>query len=77
MSKWIKCSDRLPNVNEWVLAFGNYGNGDTNGIALTCYFFDEDKQKYYWKLLSSGCGCCDTDMKNVSHWMPEPKAPNE
>lgn len=70
---WIKCEDQLPMINQKVISF------DGNIIAIT-YFETHsadhlEKGDYWWNFLSSGCGCCDTDMKNVTHWMPLPNPP--
>lgn len=71
--KWIKVEDFLPNINQKVISF----NGDY--IAITFLETHDSKHlengRYWWNLLSSGCGCCDTDMKNVTHWMPIPENP--
>lgn len=76
MSDWIKVEDRLPAIEDWVIAHGY--NGHNRGItALVQYCYNDHTKRFFWNLLSSGCGCCDTDLENVTHWMPEPNPPEE
>ena len=75
MMEWTKCSDQLPNINQKVISY----NGEY--IAIT-YFESHsanhlEKGEFWFNLLSSGCGCCDTDQKNVIAWMPLPNPPKE
>lgn len=73
--EWISVKDRLPAIDDWVIA---RGSNRTEGItALVQYCYNDHIKMYFWNLLSSGCGCCDTSLKNVTHWMPEPKPPEE
>jgi hypothetical protein len=67
--KWIKVSDQLPLQDQQVIST------DGQLIASTIFQTSKIKNEYWWSFLSSGCGCCDTDMNNVSHWMPLPEKP--
>jgi len=66
---WISVKDKVPNLNAFVLST------DGNLVSITSYEYNEHIQEYYWNYLSSGCGCCDKDMPNVTHWMPLPEPP--
>lgn len=70
--EWISVKYRLPEINQWILA----SDGEFPG-GLVQYCYNEHIGEYFWNFLSSGCGCCDTDMKNVTHWMPLPEPPKE
>ena len=67
----IKCSDRLPELGESVLAIGKDGL-----IAVVHRYYYETTGNYY-ALLSSGCGCCDTGLVDVTDWMPLPASPKD
>lgn len=69
--KWISIEDRLPDLNSFVLST------DGELVAATVFLYNDHIKKYHWDYFSSGCGCCDTDMKNVTHWMPLPIPPLE
>jgi len=72
--EWIKIEDKLPEINQWVISYGSNGHNCPKYIAMTQFCYNANTG-YYWNLLSSGCGCCDTDMKIVTHWMTEPNFP--
>lgn len=67
MMEWISVSEKLPSLDEAVLST----DGDI--VAVTIYKYDMNV--YQWDFFSSGCGCCDTDMKVVTHWMELPQPP--
>lgn len=75
--KWISVKDKLPFIGQMVLSTEKCELEKEYFIALTCYEFDKKKEKNVWNYFSSGCGCCDTDMKNVEYWMPLPEVPEE
>ncbi len=68
MTEWIKCSDRLPDVGKWVLVFSE--KSENEYIITSCYLSTSIRYHVLWNLISSGCGCCDCDLQNVTHWMP-------
>lgn len=70
MNDWISIKDRLPEFDQTIIST------DGDYIAITT-FTKGHGEFNFWQLLSSGCGCCDTDMGNVTHWMPLPKPPKE
>lgn len=73
--KWISVKDRKPRIDENVLA--------TDGCLVTRvqYIerlkFNSTEKCSYWMFFSSGCGCCDTYLENVTHWMPLPELPSD
>jgi hypothetical protein len=88
MSEWIRCSDRLPPVGAYVLA---YWNGDMDVLKMETEPFDvasEDKplfipaegeeevpdvlESIYWL----DGGECELEVE-VTHWMPLPEPPKE
>ena len=70
MGEWISVKDMLPELDKWVLAY------DEKEDLIACSFLTTGNQHpFIWNLLSSGCGCCDKDLENVTHWMPLPKPP--
>lgn len=83
MSEWINVKDRLPESGTKVLAFG-ISNRDYTEIpaeARSCEYAEWDysdqggKKAQSFGLLSSGCGCCDREMIEVTHWMSLPEPP--
>lgn len=69
---WISVKDRLPEINQWVIS---YSPNFRSSIAITQY--EKSTDESFWSLLSSGCGCCDGVMQNVTHWMQLPELPKE
>lgn len=69
--EWISVKDQLPDLNSWVLST------DGKCVAFTHFLYNDYSEENYWQYFTSGCGCCDTDMPDVSHWMPLPKLPKE
>jgi hypothetical protein len=66
-SKWIKCSERMPEKGVPVVARDSAG--DMNLVNLT-----KESPAYfsYW----DGCSCCSRfDGSMVTHWMPLPEGP--
>lgn len=52
--EWIKCSDRMPELDAWVLIYSK--EKDLIACSFTTPFMED---KVTWNMLSSGCGCCD------------------
>ena len=70
--EWISVKDRLPELDTWVLAYS------TKNDLIACSFRTIGNHfPIIWNLLSSGCGCCDSDLGDVTHWMPLPDKPNQ
>jgi hypothetical protein len=67
--EWISVKDKLPELKSAILST----DGDI--VAVTIYEYNDCIKSYCWSYFSSGCGCCDTDMNNVTHWMPLPSLP--
>ncbi len=63
MTEWIKCSEKLPDNDDYVLGICN----DTIGI----YTFDKEDQYWDHEFLSCISGF------NVKYWMPLPKPPKK
>lgn len=64
MSEWIKCSERLPKNDRFVLVISKYGE------IFECFF---DGQ---WKYSSSNFITLDWP-RHITHWRPRPKAPKD
>lgn len=78
MSEWIDIKDQLPKIGSWVIAFGKARNkeyDDEPSIAITRFGYNPHTKEHYYEYLSSGCGCCNADMREVTHWMPLPEKP--
>ena len=65
---WIKCSDRLPNVDQNVLLWDGYN--------VYKGFRTEDDGKDQWALNGNRC-CSDPTypLEEFTHWMEMPKGP--
>ncbi|HGX3396407.1 TPA: DUF551 domain-containing protein [Enterobacter hormaechei] len=72
---WVACSERMPDDEEDVLCFGQYGDND----------IDEERYQFMGWLSSKGIKrvwrVSDGDSQNrrarVTHWMPLPAAPQQ
>jgi hypothetical protein len=63
--EWISVKDRLPNNNQWVLAF--------NGNDMCVCWTDISHHDYLFMFGLSH----RSQFQNVTHWMPLPELPNE
>ena len=63
MSKWIKCSERMPDKFVDVLV--------TDGIYVEVMWLDCD---WYWDSWIESW-VVEVDRKNITHWMPLPEPP--
>ena len=61
---WIKCSERLPEINQRVLVYQNDGVHGGNEIDI-----DYRTEDHFWN--EQGCHC------DITHWMPLPELPHE
>lgn len=72
---WISVKDRLPEINTVVIA---YGSVDSEKRVEPQYY---SKSKYSDEIVFSepNCGCCSQiySLRDVTHWMPLPKDPND
>lgn len=62
--KWIKCSDRLPIVGQWVLVYQK--GGVHGGIEV-------DTERLIYPNVWSDQGA----ISQITHWMPLPKPPED
>ena len=61
--KWIKCSDRLPEEDEWIIAGSSIYGSVEMGVRIGNVFTNPDS---------------DYDLiKGITHWMPLPQPPKE
>lgn len=80
MSKWIKCSEQLPPVNEKVIFRFFLKDGCVSQDGLSPSNRDEIRvgtlnDTHSWFITNElGDGC---NKKYVTHWMPLPDAPEE
>ena len=67
--KWIKCSDKMPKMNEDVLVFIDFGNHR----EVTKADLDEHytAEKVVWRVFQDWY-----DLDNITHWMPLPAFPD-
>jgi len=70
-NEWINIVDCYPKLKQTVLAT------DGHTIAVTTFNYNEHIDEFHWDFFSSGCGCCDDSMENVTHWMPLPLPPEK
>jgi hypothetical protein len=75
--QWNSVKEKLPNIGEWVLAYTPSYFEEKNVIAVVKFEYLDHRKENYWSIFSSGCGCCDSGLSNVTHWMPLPKPPED
>lgn len=66
VGKWIKCSERLPEPEEWVLTIDK-----DNRQTIAQYYSYLQSGDLNWYDNS----CCNSKVYDVTHWMPLPQAP--
>lgn len=68
MDKWIKCKDRMPEIDEECLVASciRYGYPEY-GFSIYLARF-RDHKFYSWEL--------DKKLNHVTHWMPLPDSPD-
>lgn len=79
---WIKCSDRMPELYDFVLVFAdNKGTGEPKPMSIARFdgdgwcFINENK-----RFGSMGAWMdieYHMDGNDITHWMPLPKPPEE
>lgn len=78
MSDWIKCSERLPDEDSYVVAAKHYGSGMPPDAAV-CWFIHGRFCLHDDGLSASnydGGACISMDFQ-VTHWMPLPDPPKD
>lgn len=76
MSKWIKCSDQMPEPRTLCIVCGKYPFATQYSVFVAEYWWgaDDKKENEEW------CNVCyeQNDWLNVdcvTHWMPMPEMP--
>lgn len=73
MTKWIKCSERLPEVLEEVIVYSTEGFGTRICGIAHLHKINNDKRKWKW--------FCDDGhnylLRTFTHWMSLPEFPDE
>ena len=65
--KWVSVKERLPEDATSCLAYSNCMNNEKFGVIAVVYYKDKK-----WKVSYH-----DLELKDTSHWMPLPKAPQD
>jgi len=68
--KWIPVTERLPEVNKYVL--GYFKDGSMTAVCL----FDIDEHMTFWRACTDEGWEADCDSE-PTHWMPLPEPPKE
>lgn len=66
-SNWIDCSERLPEGEEFVLAYWSH----SGHVEDAWFAFDEDEPGQRYHVLYDG----ERMLQEPSHWMPLPPSP--
>ena len=80
MSKWIKCSDQLPEYNTYVLIVTPYGDIFIALFTKTEYSYPVRETLIQWETDHRGIGYCDWDiwsLNEIKYWQPLPELPEE
>ncbi len=76
MTEWINIKEVTPEEGDDVLAFIRRQDSEEWSIFNCVYYGMTSENPTGLRLVSSGCGCCDKEIEEASHWMPMPKPPN-
>ena len=80
LGAWIPVAVKLPKPHETVIVFGmkRYGKKHAHVMAAwQTYDWERiDYGKAEWEGRHPGFDVCERPLKNVTHWMPLPDAPN-
>jgi hypothetical protein len=69
MTKWIKCSDRMPEKDGVYICYTTFGGG-----CVHTYSFIKDKERF----ISEQDDDYDPDpVDDITHWRPFPESPRE
>ena len=71
-TKWRKCSEKLPDVDEYVICYGDDG---WNGGGFAMLKISSKKGVFGERLWTDGNDTFPID--SVTHWRPMPEAPKE
>jgi hypothetical protein len=89
MNEWIKCSERMPELYDFVLVCANFqGTGKTKPIQIArrTFYNNEDSKIEYWDFCGWICSeidgaCMDLvypmARNDITHWLPLPKPPQD
>lgn len=72
MTKWIKCSDKLPPEWRDIIIYGDKLGVRASQISLSNWY--EGKQRDYPEVIDEDCY---PFADNITHWMPLPEPPND
>ena len=72
--KWIRCSDRLPEINQQILVY--LGNGPLEGEIFRAAFIHYEVGPINRFIIEQSCCSGGRAYHNeITHWMPLPGAP--
>jgi len=84
--KWVKCSERMPELDKWVMVHFKYTDNGHEVPFSFAFLWDENeglrersrkhKDKYPVSLAWEGLRYAD-ECREVTHWMPLPRKPDE
>ena len=80
LGAWISAEDGLPPPHQTVIVFGMKWYAKKHYQVMAAWRTHDWEQKDYgdaeWEGRYSGFDVCTRPLKNVTHWMPLPEAPN-
>ncbi|TKT94604.1 DUF551 domain-containing protein [Citrobacter sp. TBCS-15] len=71
---WVKCSERMPDVNGLYLCWGEYYEGSDPGFIPAEFFIHPTHGWTEWKPIEDDCVHYQVI---ITHWMPLPAAPQQ
>lgn len=83
MQGWIPCSERLPEVGNFVLIYNSYSPEEYETLSIGMIYQPSDgRRKPYWKWLAHRKDSFYSDWicpgeEYITHWMPLPEPPKE
>jgi len=77
MSEWIKCTDRLPEIDKYVLCYVASNFPEQRFRILKLYIYQWSQKGIIKSMPMFSEGHRSWNVQDISHWCELPEVPNE